>query len=349
MEEEKRRLIAEGGTARSRGKVVLATVKGDVHDIGKNIVGVVLACNNYEVVDLGVMVPCDRILTTAREQQADLIGLSGLITPSLDEMVHVAREMQRTGFELPLLIGGATTSAAHTAVKVAPEYAAPVVHVLDASRVIGVVSSLLSPTARAAFAAENRAKQDRQRTEFSQRRAARPLLALAAARARREVFDWAAVDIPRPEFLGRRVFSTAAGETPGALPLALDEIARYIDYRLRARAGGGTGAAQDPRQLDPAGLDRDRHDRAQLQQPKVRGSRDAAHPGAALGRDRRLRRHRGVPGQRCGGLHHRRAVRHRRGLYQVLTIQTSTACQSNKLGISSHARMAMLDQPLQRK
>ncbi|HNC24523.1 MAG TPA: methionine synthase, partial [Opitutaceae bacterium] len=230
MEEEKRRLIAEGGTARSRGKVVLATVKGDVHDIGKNIVGVVLACNNYEVVDLGVMVPCDRILTTAREQQADLIGLSGLITPSLDEMVHVAREMQRTGFELPLLIGGATTSAAHTAVKVAPEYAAPVVHVLDASRVIGVVSSLLSPTARAAFAAENRAKQDRQRTEFSQRRAARPLLALAAARARLEVFDWAAVDIPRPEFLGRRVFSTAASETPGALPLALNEIARYIDW-----------------------------------------------------------------------------------------------------------------------
>ncbi len=230
MEEEKRRLLAGGGTARTQGKVVLATVKGDVHDIGKNIVGVVLACNNYEVIDLGVMVPCDKILATAREQHADVIGLSGLITPSLDEMVHVAREMQRTGCDRPLLIGGATTSAAHTAVKVAPEYAAPVVHVLDASRVIGVVSALLSPTARAAFAAENRAKQDRQRAEFSQRRAARPLLPLAAARARRESCDWATVDIPRPEFLGRRVFSTAATRAPEVHPLMLDEIARYIDW-----------------------------------------------------------------------------------------------------------------------
>ncbi|MBS0664421.1 MAG: methionine synthase [Verrucomicrobia bacterium] len=230
MEEEKRRLLAGGGTARTQGKVVLATVKGDVHDIGKNIVGVVLACNNYEVVDLGVMVPCDRILATAREQQADVIGLSGLITPSLDEMVHVAREMQRTGVGLPLLIGGATTSAAHTAVKVAPEYAAPVVHVLDASRVIGVVSALLSPTAQAAFAAENRSRQDRQRAEFLQRRSARPLLALEAARARREHFDWAAVDIPRPEFLGRRVFSTAGNRGGDVQPLRLDEIARYIDW-----------------------------------------------------------------------------------------------------------------------
>jgi cobalamin-dependent methionine synthase I len=204
----------------SAGRVVLATVKGDVHDIGKNIVGVVLACNNYEVIDLGVMVPCEKILTAAREHHADIIGLSGLITPSLDEMVHVAKEMKREGLALPLLVGGATTSAAHTAVKVAPEYAEPVVHVLDASRVIGVVSSLLNAGGKAAFAAENRARQDRQRAEFAERRGARKLLPLAAARARRQPTDWARVDIPRPEFLGTRVFD----------PMPLDQIVPFIDW-----------------------------------------------------------------------------------------------------------------------
>ncbi len=236
MEEEKRRLVAGGGTARPQGRVVLATVKGDVHDIGKNIVGVVLACNNYEVIDLGVMVPCDRILATARERSADLIGLSGLITPSLDEMVHVAKEMQRTGLDRPLLIGGATTSLAHTAVKVAPECASPVVHVLDASRVIGVVSALLNPAARPAFTAENRAKQDRQRAEFSQRRTQRKLLPLAAARQQPPPTDWTTVDIPRPEFLGTRVYASAAapaGAGPSPLapqPLSLGDLARYIDW-----------------------------------------------------------------------------------------------------------------------
>ena len=230
MEEEKRRLVAGGGTARPQGRVVLATVKGDVHDIGKNIVGVVLACNNYEVVDLGVMVPCDKILATARELHADLIGLSGLITPSLDEMVHVAKEMKRTGLDLPLLIGGATTSAAHTAVKVAPEYAEPVVHVLDASRVIGVVSALLNPAGKPAFAADNREKQDRQRAEFAGRRSARKLLPLAAARARHQPTDWTTVDIPPPEFLGTRFFSTEASLPPNAVRLTLAEIARYIDW-----------------------------------------------------------------------------------------------------------------------
>jgi 5-methyltetrahydrofolate--homocysteine methyltransferase len=210
MEEEKKRHVAAGGTARPQGRVVMATVKGDVHDIGKNIVGVVLACNNYEVIDLGVMVPCDRILATAKEKQADIVGLSGLITPSLDEMVHVAKEMKRTGFSVPLLIGGATTSAAHTAVKVAPEYAEPVVHVLDASRVIGVVSALLSSGQKPAFAAENRTKQDRQRADFADRRGARKLLSLAEARVRRLPTDWATVDIPVPEFLGTRVFSSEA-------------------------------------------------------------------------------------------------------------------------------------------
>src|SRR6476661_7802838 len=145
MEAEKAAAIAAGHTVRAQGKVLMATVKGDVHDIGKNIVGVVLGCNNYEVIDLGVMVSCEKILQTAKEQKVDVIGLSGLITPSLDEMAHVAREMDRQGFKVPLLIGGATTSKAHTAVKIAPSYSREVVHVLDASRAVPVVSSLISP------------------------------------------------------------------------------------------------------------------------------------------------------------------------------------------------------------
>jgi 5-methyltetrahydrofolate--homocysteine methyltransferase len=220
MEEEKRRLAASGAATRANGRVVLATVKGDVHDIGKNIVGVVLACNNYEVTDLGVMVPADKILAAAKEKQADVIGLSGLITPSLDEMVHVAREMTRQNFTVPLLIGGATTSAAHTAVKIAPEYAGGVVHVLDASRVVNVVSSLLSPEQKPAFVDDVAAKQERQRVEFAERRSQRPLLALAEARARRPKFEWETADIPRPDFLGTRVFD----------PVPLGEIVPYIDW-----------------------------------------------------------------------------------------------------------------------
>jgi 5-methyltetrahydrofolate--homocysteine methyltransferase len=220
MEEEKKQLIAGGGTAKPNGRFLIATVKGDVHDIGKNIVGVVLACNNYEVIDLGVMVPCERILATAKERQVDIVGLSGLITPSLDEMVHVAKEMKREGFTVPLLIGGATTSPAHAAVKIAPEYAPGVVHVLDASRVVNVVSALLSPEQKPGFLAENLAKQERQRADFAARRNQRPLLSLATARARRQTFDWAAVDIPRPEFLGTRVFA----------PVPLGEIVPFIDW-----------------------------------------------------------------------------------------------------------------------
>ena len=229
MEEEKRRHVAQGGTARANGRVLLATVKGDVHDIGKNIVGVVLACNNYEVTDMGVMVPADKILATAREKQVDVIGLSGLITPSLDEMVAVAREMTRQKFDVPLLIGGATTSAAHTAVKVAPEYGSGVVHVLDASRVVNVVSALLSPTQKPAYLAEVAEKQERQRVEFAERQNRRPLLPLESARARKPAFDWATTDIPRPEFLGARTFdSSAAAGSPSHLPLA--EIVRFIDW-----------------------------------------------------------------------------------------------------------------------
>src|SRR5208337_4602506 len=160
-------MAAKGQAVRTQGKIVLATVKGDVHDIGKNIVGVVLACNNYEVIDMGVMVPCEKILEKARQEKADLIGLSGLITPSLDEMAHVAREMDRQGFKLPLLIGGATTSRAHTAVKIAPHYREPVVHVLDASRAVPVTSSLLSDEGKPEFVAQHRAEYEALRKSHS--------------------------------------------------------------------------------------------------------------------------------------------------------------------------------------
>jgi 5-methyltetrahydrofolate--homocysteine methyltransferase len=239
MEKEKADLVAAGGIAKAQGRIVMATVKGDVHDIGKNIVGVVLACNNYEVIDLGVMVSCEKILAAAREKGADVIGLSGLITPSLDEMVHNAKEMERQGFKIPLLIGGATTSAAHNAVKIAPHYSEPVIHVLDASRVIGVVSQLLNPDNKPKFIAETRAKQEKQRVEFADRKGARKLLPIAAARARRQPTDWATVDIPKPDFLGLRVFTTdRQAALPGrsapsahvTLHLSLEEIAEYIDW-----------------------------------------------------------------------------------------------------------------------
>jgi 5-methyltetrahydrofolate--homocysteine methyltransferase len=193
---------AAGGASRARGKAVLATVKGDVHDIGKNIVGVVLGCNDYDVVDLGVMVPAERILETAVEEGADVVGLSGLITPSLDQMVDVAREMERRGMDLPLLIGGATTSRQHTAVRIAPAYSQPVVHVLDASRVVGVVSDLLDPERRERLDVENRADQDRLR-ELHAEKERKPLLPLARARANRHcvAFD----DLPTPDFTGRRL------------------------------------------------------------------------------------------------------------------------------------------------
>jgi len=193
-------------------------VKGDVHDIGKNIVGVVLACNNYEVIDMGVMVPCEKILERARAEKADLIGLSGLITPSLDEMVHVAREMERQGFKLPLLIGGATTSRAHTAVKIAPHYSEPVVHVLDASRAVDVVSSLLARD-RSAFDSENRATQAAIRESYLTRRQ-KPMLTYEQARANRLQTDWDEHVIASPWFLGRRYLDD----------VPLGEIARFIDW-----------------------------------------------------------------------------------------------------------------------
>ena len=203
MEAEKAAMVAAGEVVKAQGKIVIATVKGDVHDIGKNIVGVVLACNNYEVIDLGVMVSCEKILERAKTEKADLIGLSGLITPSLDEMVHVAREMERQGFKLPLLIGGATTSRAHTAVKIAPHYSEPVIHVLDASRAVPVTTSLLSEDGKPAFVAEHRAEYEALRKAHS---APRPkLVALETARQRRTPIAWHAEDLPTPAFTGVRV------------------------------------------------------------------------------------------------------------------------------------------------
>jgi 5-methyltetrahydrofolate--homocysteine methyltransferase len=200
IEEEKRR---SGEAPRSKGKVVLATVKGDVHDIGKNIVGVVLQCNNFDVVDLGVMVPAQKILQAARESKADAIGLSGLITPSLEEMAHVAAEMQREGFSVPLLIGGATTSRVHTAVKIAPHYMGPVVYVPDASRAVGVTTNLVSDEQRAGYVAEVAADYERIRVQHAQKKGP-TLVPLAAARANAVRIDWQGYAAPAPTFVGRR-------------------------------------------------------------------------------------------------------------------------------------------------
>ncbi|HEM8294795.1 TPA: methionine synthase [Providencia stuartii] len=186
----------------SAGKVLLATVKGDVHDIGKNIVGVVLQCNNYEIIDLGVMVPCETILKTAREQNVDIIGLSGLITPSLDEMVHVAKEMERQGFTLPLLIGGATTSKAHTAVKIEPNYTGPTTYVQNASRTVGVVAALLSETQKEDFVARTRREYDTVRIQHGRRRPKTPPVTLDIARANAVNIDWQAYQPPVPKSLG---------------------------------------------------------------------------------------------------------------------------------------------------
>jgi len=237
MEAEKK---AAGGVHKNAGKVLMATVKGDVHDIGKNIVGVVLGCNNYEVIDLGVMVPCEKILQTAREQKVDIIGLSGLITPSLDEMAHVAREMEREGLKLPLLIGGATTSKAHTAVKIAPGYSQPVVHVLDASRAVPVVSNLISHEHRPKFARQIREEYDRIRAQHAGQQA--KLLSIEQARANAPKLKYD--DLPKPEFDGVRVLSSGVAadvnlrnSVPGEsadshrrLRVSLADLVPFIDW-----------------------------------------------------------------------------------------------------------------------
>jgi 5-methyltetrahydrofolate--homocysteine methyltransferase len=210
----------KGGGARSNGKVVMATVKGDVHDIGKNIVGVVLQCNNFEVIDLGVMVSCEKILETAAREGASLIGLSGLITPSLDEMVHVAKEMQRLGHRQPLLIGGATTSPAHTAVKIDPQYAGAVIYVKDASRSVGVCQQLVTPSSRDSFIAKAKVEHERRREQHRNKGAKAPQLSLAQARARKFKVDWQHYTPPAPSLLGSRSFET----------YPLDELVPYIDW-----------------------------------------------------------------------------------------------------------------------
>ncbi len=216
MEAEK-----EGGERKAAGKILMATVKGDVHDIGKNIVGVVLQCNNYEVIDLGVMVPADRILAEAREHGVDVIGLSGLITPSLDEMVFLASEMERQGFDIPLLIGGATTSKTHTAVKIAPSYRrGSTTYVLDASRAVGVVSSLLSPEEKERFEAQTREDYVRVREQFARGQDQKNRTPIADARANGFKIDWAGAPPPRPSFTGIRSFG----------PYDLEELAKYIDW-----------------------------------------------------------------------------------------------------------------------
>ncbi|MDB6452891.1 methionine synthase [Falsirhodobacter sp. 20TX0035] len=219
MEEEK---IANGGAARqAAGTVLMATVKGDVHDIGKNIVGVVLACNNYEIIDLGVMVPPQKILEVARERKVDVIGLSGLITPSLDEMVHLASEMEREGFDIPLLIGGATTSKVHTAVKIAPRYTkGPAIYVTDASRAVGVVSQLLSPTQKQAYVDGIREEYVQVAERHERAELAKQRLPLAAARANAFKAGWTGYSVPAPQFLGARIVED----------WNLEEIARYIDW-----------------------------------------------------------------------------------------------------------------------
>jgi 5-methyltetrahydrofolate--homocysteine methyltransferase len=216
MEQEKQEAGLEGQAF--RGKVLMATVKGDVHDIGKNIVGVVLGCNNYEVIDLGVMVPCERILEEARKHGVDIIGLSGLITPSLDEMTHVAREMQRTGMKIPLLIGGATTSAKHTAVKIAPHYKEPVVHVLDASRCVGVVESLCNDESKPKYVGENVKLQDELRASYEARQI--KLVPYSEALSKKFATDWATVRVDRPCFTGAKVLKD----------YSIEKIAKYIDW-----------------------------------------------------------------------------------------------------------------------
>lgn len=220
MEAEKESAGEQAATQKStRGTIVLATVKGDVHDIGKNIVGVVLRCNNFEVIDLGVMVPCEKILQTAREHQADMIGLSGLITPSLEEMIHVSKEMERQGFQIPLLIGGATTSARHTAVKVAPHYSQPTVHVIDASLAVPAVETLLNPESRDAYVEKIRAEQADERERF-QWRQQRELVTFEEACARRFSTDWEKVDIPVPKQFGRVTLAD----------FPLEKLIPYIDW-----------------------------------------------------------------------------------------------------------------------
>lgn len=237
LEEEKRR---SGTTAKPAAKILMATVKGDVHDIGKNIVGIVLACNNYEVVDLGVMVPPEKILEAARREKVDIIGLSGLITPSLDEMVHVARELQREKLDFPLLIGGATTSRIHTAVKIDPVYDGPVIHVLDASRSVPVASELINPETTANIKQRTKEEYKRLRADHESRKTEKHYIPLAEARKNKVKIDWSATDFKKPGFIGRKEF----------VNYPLEELRKYLDwtpfFQTWMMAGRYPGIFKDP-------------------------------------------------------------------------------------------------------
>jgi 5-methyltetrahydrofolate--homocysteine methyltransferase len=293
IEEEKRTLVEAGGEAKAKGKIVIATVKGDVHDIGKNIVTVVLQCNNFEVVNMGVMVPCQDILAKAKVEGADLIGLSGLITPSLEEMQHVAAEMQRDDFfrlkKIPLLIGGATTSRVHTAVKIAPHYEGPVVYVPDASRSVGVCSDLLSDERAAKFVAELEADYTRVR-ELHASKKVTPLVTLAQARANKTPIDWAAYTPPKPKFIGRRVFRN----------YDLAELAPASTGARSSRPGTWRGASRHParRGRGPRGA-------ARLQRRQAAAAAADRRPLAAG-----QRRHRAAAGEH-GGRRHDRGLQRR--------------------------------------
>ena len=286
LETEKLALAAAGQTVSTHGKIVLATVKGDVHDIGKNIVGVVLACNNYEVIDMGVMVPCEKILERAKAEKADLIGLSGLITPSLEEMTHVAREMERQGFRLPLLIGGATTSRPHTAIKIAPHYSAPVVHVVDASRAVPVTTTLLSDEGRDAFVAQHRAEYEELRKIHSAPR--HTLTRLDDARAHRAPIAWRAEDIPAPAFTGVRTLDDFPLEKLARVH-RLDAVFPHLGAEGRLSAHPGerevrrAGAAAAGRGQRAAGYDHRQEAAARARRLRV------------LPRQRRRRRRRDLP------------------------------------------------------
>ena len=296
MEAEKAKSGGQAATRQARGKVLLATVKGDVHDIGKNIVGVVLGCNDYEVIDLGVMIPCEQILKTARENKVDMIGLSGLITPSLDEMVHVAKEMDREGFELPLLIGGATTSAKHTAVKIAPAYHGTVVHVKDASRSVGVVDRLGREESRDQLDRENRLAQEKERAAFA-RKTQRKLVPYSEAFRRRFAIDWAHSPIDRPSFLGVRRLDD----------VPLDRLVPFIDWspffaawELRGRypkilEDPVVGAEASKLFADAQGLAPSHRERSPLH-----GPRDLRLLPGELARRRHHRLYRRLPDDRAG-------------------------------------------------
>ena len=272
----------DGGSTHA-GKILLATVKGDVHDIGKSIVGVVLQCNNYEVIDLGVMVPSEQILARAREEKVDMVGLSGLITPSLDEMVHVARELEREGFTTPLLIGGATTSKIHTAVRIAPQFSRPAVHVPDASRVTAVVKGLLDPAGGEAYAHQVAEEYARLREQHKGRRPARKILTWDDARQRRFAPDWASTAAERPAWIGQKAFED----------YPLGEIVPYIDwtpfFHVWELKGVYPKILNDPRHGDRAGelLDDGRRLLDQIVKEKL--LRAAAvvglHPAASIGED----------------------------------------------------------------